>query len=160
MSSTRWARIGFGLVAWLFAATVIFQFYLAGQAVFGTSLYVDLHRNFELHRNVGYLIGVLALILLVLSFAGRMPRRVIGGSALLLGLMILQSVLVMMRDGSPNIAALHPLNGMLIVLVALWQAWRSLGHARAPLPPERLSPAAPAAAVAPEAPPEKADDET
>jgi hypothetical protein len=105
--------------------------------------------NFELHRNVGWGISALALVLLVLGFAGRLGWRMVGASALLLGLMVLQSVLIYMRTGQPNIAALHPVNGFLIVVVALWLAWRSLAYVRAPLPPEPARPAPAPASPAP-----------
>ena len=43
------------------------------------------------------------------------------------GQFILQSVLVLQRDSVPAIAALHPVNGFLILLIAIWlatDAWR------------------------------------
>jgi hypothetical protein len=135
ISAARWARIGFALLAWVLLATTVVQVYLAGQGVFVTN------GNFELHRNVGWGISALALVLLVLGFAGRLGWRMIGASALLVGLMVLQSVLIFMRTDQPNIAALHPVNGFLIVVVALWLAWRGLGYVRAPLPPEPARPA-------------------
>lgn len=130
MSGTRWARIGFLLVAWLFAIGTVIQVYLAGQGVFATGF------NFELHRNVGYIFGLLPLVLIVLSLAGRMPRLVLLASALLLGLMILQSVLVRLPGIDPNIAAIHPVNGMLIVGLAFWLAISTLRNVRSPLPRE------------------------
>ena len=132
MSAARWARIGYSLVAWLFAIAAVIQVYLAGQGVFATG-------SFELHRNVGYAIGILGLILLVLSFAAKMPLRVIGATALLFVLMIVQSVLVFMRTDQPNIAALHPVNGFIIVLLAVWIAWKTLAYLRSPLPPEPVA---------------------
>ena len=135
----------------LFAIAAVVQVYLAGQGVFVTN------GNFELHRNVGYGIGILGLILLVLAFAARMPLRVIGATALLFALMILQSVFVFMRTDQPNIAALHPVNGFLIVLLAVWIAWRGLGYIRAPLPPERPRPATPP--PPPQAPAPVADED-
>jgi cytochrome b561 len=152
MSAARWARIGYSLVAWLFAIAAVVQIYLAGQAVFVTN-------SFELHRNVGFGIGLLALILLVLSFAARMPLRVIGATALLFVLMILQSVLVAMRTDQPNLAALHPLNGFLIVLLALWIAWKTLGYIRAPLPPEPVKTAPPPPPTAQAQPPREKDED-
>jgi hypothetical protein len=141
MSTTRWARIGYSLVAWLLAIAAIIQIYLAGQGVFATG-------GFEQHRNVGYGIGILGLILLVLAFAAKMPMRVIGATALLFVLMIVQSVLVFMKTDQPNIAALHPVNGFVIVLLAVWIAWKTLGYIRAPLPVEPVeatpAPATPA----------------
>ena len=130
MSALRWARIAYSLVAWLFAIGTIVQVYLAGTSIanLGGS------GNFELHRNIGYAIGLLTLLLVVLSLAGRMPLRVIGASALLLVLMAGQSVLVAMKTSTPQVAALHPVNGFLLVLVAFWVAWRTLGFIRAPLP--------------------------
>jgi hypothetical protein len=43
-------------------------------------------------------------------------------AAVVLGLIILQSVFVAMRDAAPSVAALHPVNGFVIVLLALVMA--------------------------------------
>ena len=159
MSNVRWARIGFALLAWLLVGLAIVQVYLAGAAVFA-----DLTRagNFEMHRNFGWLIGIITLVQLVLAFAGRLGWRMIGGSALLFALLVVQSVLV--HIGTPNLAALHPVNGFLIVVLALLMAWRGVGYIRAPLPPEPVhqvaAPApAPAAGPPPQAPDPAADDQ-
>jgi len=153
ISTARWARIGFALLAWLLLGTAVIQVYLAGAAVFAD---LSSAGNFELHRNVGWGIIALALILLVLAFAGRLGWRMIGPSALLLGLLVVQSVLV--HIGTPNVAALHPVNGLLIVVVALWLAWRSLGYIRAPLPIETPRPE-PAPAALPSSRSDKPDPE-
>ena len=149
MSTTRWARIGFSLVAWLFAAGAIIQVYLAGEAAFAAN------PTFELHRNFGFIVGLLTLVLVVLALAGRMPLRMIGATVLLAGLMVLQVVLVLMRTNSPNIAALHPVNAVLLIVLGLWLAWRSVGYIRAPLPPERPRPPAPVPAPTSPVPPEE-----
>lgn len=144
MSNVRWARIGFALLAWLLAGLAIVQVYLAGLAMF------VIDSSFEMHRNFGYLIGIISLVQLVLAFAGKLGGRMIGASALLLGMMALQSILVIMRANQPTIAALHPVNGFLIVLLSVWIAWRALGYIRAPLPPEPVAETrAPAAASTP-----------
>jgi hypothetical protein len=151
-STARWARLGYSLVAWLLAIAAVIQIYLAGQGVFATGSY-------EQHRNVGYGIGVLGLILLVLAFAAKMPMRVIGATALLFVLMILQSLLVFMKTDQPNLAALHPVNGFVIVLLSVWIAWKTLGYIRAPLPVEPVE-ATPAPTPAPTRPSlEKQDEE-
>jgi hypothetical protein len=54
----------------------------------------------------------------VVALLGREPRRIVGLSALLLGLFALQSVFVAFRADAPAVAALHPLNGFLILAVA------------------------------------------
>lgn len=136
MSNVRWARIGFALLAWLFVALVVVQVYLAGAAVEqlgGT-------KDFSTHQAMGFVLMIIALVQLVLSFAGRLPARMIGANAVVLALVIVQSILVRMVP--PNIEALHPLNGFLIAVLGLWVAWRGLSFIRAPLPvePERPVP--------------------
>jgi hypothetical protein len=126
-SVTRWSRFLFNVVAWLFVAGVAYQVYLAGQAVF-----VPPTGNFEPHRNFGYLFGLLTLVMIVLAAIGRTGWRVIGASALLLVLFALQSAFVLMRESSPTVAALHPLNGFVIGVVALALAWGTRGYLRAP----------------------------
>jgi len=122
----RWSRFAFNIVAWLFVACVGYQIYLAGQAVFGAAA------SFDPHREFGYLFGLLTLVLVVLAVLGRTGWRVIGASALLLVLFAMQSVFVAFKDSSPTIAALHPLNGFLIGVVAVALAWLTRAYLRAP----------------------------
>lgn len=129
MSGVRLARMGFLLIAWLFLVGAVIEVYLAGQAIFVTESY-------ELHRNFGFLFGVLTLVLLILSFAARMPGRVVAASGLLVIGMLVQVGLIVLSDSQPNLAALHPVNGFLIVALALWLALKSLGQLRAPIPVE------------------------
>ena len=114
--------------SWLFAACVVVQVFLAGLGVF------DDPGAFVTHREFGYLFGWLTLVVLILSLVGRMGRRLVGASLLLLIQFGLQSVLVAVRDSQPVIAALHPLNGMaiLLVTVALARASRAWRVAQAP----------------------------
>jgi hypothetical protein len=110
---TSYARVVQPFVACLFIACVVVQVFLAGLGVF------DDPSRFTLHRDFGYLFGWLGLILLVLAIAGRMGRRVVGLSVLLVVLFAMQSVFVALRTSQPVIAALHPVNGFLIGLVAI-----------------------------------------
>ena len=48
-----------------------------------------------------------------------MPRRLIGLAGLTLVQMALQSVLILFRDDNPAIAALHPVNGVLLLVTTL-----------------------------------------
>lgn len=107
------ARQAHPIVGGLFAACVVIQVFLAGLGVFADP------RSFITHRDFGYLFGFLTLALLVLALVGREPRRVTGLSALLLLLFALQSVFIALRTSAPEIAALHPLNGFLILFVAI-----------------------------------------
>jgi hypothetical protein len=112
MSRLRIRRT-YPLVVAVFLACVVIQVFLAGLGVFdGPSAFVT-------HREFGYLFGWLTLVILVLALGGRMPRRIVGMSALLLVQFALQSVFVALRTDLPAIAALHPLNGFAILLVAV-----------------------------------------
>jgi uncharacterized protein DUF6220 len=99
--------------AWLFVACLVVQVFLAGLGVF------DDPEAFITHRDFGYLIGSVTLVLLVAAIIGRLGGRQIGLVVLLMVQFALQSVFVAMRTESPAVAALHPVNGFLILLVTL-----------------------------------------
>ena len=108
------------VAVWLFVACCIVQVFLAGLGVF------DKPAQFEVHRNFGYTFGLLVFVILVAAIVGGLGRRQIGLAALLVVLFILQSVFVAFRASAPAIAALHPVNGFLIIGVAIvsgWAAW-------------------------------------
>jgi Family of unknown function (DUF6220) len=113
------ARTAYPVVAGLFVACAVIQVFLAGLGVF------DDPNAFITHRNFGYLFGWLTLVLLVIALVGRMPRRYVGLAVLILVLFSLQSVFVALRQDMPAVAALHPLNGFLILGVATYTAWTS-----------------------------------
>jgi len=123
-SLARPARIGFAVVAWVFVACVAIQIYLAGLGVF------DDPSAFVTHRDFGYLFGLLTLVLIVLALVGRLPRRVLAASVLLLAMFALQSLFVAFRQDVPAFAALHPRNGFGILIVAIWVAWTTRTYAR------------------------------
>jgi hypothetical protein len=107
--------------AWIFVACLIGQVYLAGMGVFGG--------NFDDHRTFGYMLGLLPILLVVFGLLGRVGRLDIGLGVLLFVQGILQSAFVFMRESSPSLAALHPVNGVLMLLIGLYlgiDAWRLL----------------------------------
>ena len=124
----RWAHL---VSAWLFAAGVLLQGYLAGAAL----AQLGGNGDFATHVGIGYsLMGLLALAVPVFALVGRMPRAHIGWSALLLVLYIVQTVLPVLRSSSPAIAALHPANAMIMLVLAVVvavAARRQLGAATA-----------------------------
>jgi len=125
------ARTAYPVVAGLFVACAVIQVFLAGLGVF------DDPGSFITHRNFGYMIGWLTLVLLVVALVGRMPRRFVGLAVLLLVLFSLQSVFVALREDMPAIAALHPLNGFFILAVAgiaTWTSWKARATAPTPQP--------------------------
>ena len=114
------------VVAWLVVAALVVQVWLAGRGVF------DLSAGFATHRDVGYTIGLLPIVLLVLGLLGGMGRRVALLAVAIFVLVFVQSVLVYQRASNPSIAALHPVNGFLILLLAIVLALDSTRMRRAP----------------------------
>lgn len=109
----RWAHL---VSVWLFAAGVLLQGYLAGAAL----AQLGGNGDFETHVGLGYsLMGLLALAVLLFALFGRMPRSHVSWSALLFVLYIVQTVLPLMRSSSPLIAALHPANAMVMLVLAV-----------------------------------------
>jgi hypothetical protein len=95
-------------LAWIVLVAVGAQFFFAGLGLFTTA-------GFGVHRLTGSLIVPVSLILLVLALAGRLGRMRIGLSAALFGLTLVQSLLI---RGPGLIAALHPVNAIVILAVA------------------------------------------
>jgi len=118
---TNIARLAHVAAAWLFAAGVLVQGYLAGAAMgqLGGS------GDFSVHLTVGYTLGILALAVPILAIVGRFPRSQVGWSALLLLLYIVQTSLPFARADSPAIAALHPANAMILLVLAVVVAVRA-----------------------------------
>ena len=131
---TAIARRAHPIVLAAFAACAVVQVFLAGLGVFNDP------GAFITHREFGYLFGWLTLIGLVLALVGRLPRRVVGMSALLLVLFALQSVFVALRTELPAVAALHPLNGFAILALAIVAARASWIAGRVPEPAMKASP--------------------
>ena len=126
-----WGRRLFLAVTWLFVAGLVVQIYLAGMGVFGG--------DFANHRGFGYTVSLLPLLMFVLGLIGRVGRLDIGLSALLFVQGILQSVFVAMRDSSTAIAALHPVNGVTMLIIGIYlaiDAWRLLRARPAAASPE------------------------
>ena len=87
----------------------------------------DSPSDFATHRDFGYTLTLLPVILIVTSLVGGFGRWETIAAAVMFGQFILQSVLVLQRESTPAIAALHPVNGFLVLLIAVWlarDAWR------------------------------------
>jgi hypothetical protein len=119
---SRWVHLA---TACLFVVGVLVQGYLAGAALdqLGGS------GDFSSHAAVGYTVmGVLALAVVLFALLGRLPRGQVALSALLLILYIVQSSLPAARESSPAIAALHPANAMVLLVLAIVIAMRAPRH--------------------------------
>ena len=85
------ARTAHLVVAWLLVAGLVVQIFLAGLGVFRDAA------SFETHKNFGYTLELLPLILLVLGLIAGLGRRAAGLAAAIFGLFLLQSVFVELR---------------------------------------------------------------
>ncbi len=118
------------VVAWLLVVGLLVQVFLAGRGVFGSPA------NFATHRDFGFLLTVLPLILVVTALGGRFGRGHVIAAGVMFVQFILQSFLILAGD---EVAALHPVNGFLILLIATWvarDALRHFGVRRGPAPAE------------------------
>ena len=103
------------VLAQLFLALAVIQFFLAG---LGTFKFEDSDSSaFDIHRAVGDLLGLIALILIVLAVIGRKQAQ--QASIVLFVLMIVQNILAGFGEDAPVVGALHPVNGLLILGVAM-----------------------------------------
>ena len=130
------------VVAWLFVIGLLVQVFLAGMGVFSSAT------EFATHRDVGYLLTVLPVVLIITGLVGGFGRWEVIAAAVMFGQFILQSILVLQRDSVPAIAALHPVNGFLMLLIAIWlatDAWRRFQAGDEPEPTEEAKREVPAA---------------
>lgn len=132
-SSAR--RRAFPILAWGYLAALVVQIFFAGMYIFvGAS-------NIELHRNMAHVIGLTHGLLLLAVVVGRVPER--RAVLVLLGLLVVQGMLVHLGQwfGLWTIAALHPVNALVLTYAAYALATRSVAYWREPAS-EAMAPAA------------------
>jgi uncharacterized protein DUF6220 len=124
--------------AWLFLGGVIIQVFLAGMALFGLSDWTN-------HGSLGWTLPLLALFLPLLGFVTGVRGRTLGLAILLTVAAVMQPELALARHENPVVAALHPVNAMLVFWLAFVVARASLRElrrtdSRAPAPAREPSP--------------------
>ena len=113
-------RMVHALAAMVFVAAIVVQVFLAGAAL----LQLGGSGDFRTHIDFGYTwVGLASLAVVVTAALARVGRRRIGISALLLVLYIVQTLLPALKKDMPSVAALHPVNAMLLFGLAAWFAW-------------------------------------
>ncbi|TDU88275.1 hypothetical protein EV138_1817 [Kribbella voronezhensis] len=133
-------RAAYRIVAMLIAIAVALQvasialsgFTIAKDADDGTTIGSD-YSNFgeSYHSMAGMAIGLLALVLLILSFMTDVPRgRMLAG--IIVGLVVLQFLLAVVSFGLPALGVLHGLNGLAIAGVAGAASSRATSSTPAP----------------------------
>jgi mercuric ion transport protein len=123
----RGVRVAFLIVAWAFLITILAQVFFAGLALFDSGTFWATHVSF------GYYIFLPALVLLILVFFGRFPRRMIGVTGLAFALYVLQTILPNLQTSAPVVAAYHPVNALILFGLVGMLAWRSRAFVPTPL---------------------------
>jgi hypothetical protein len=117
----RFTLLGF---SWLFVAAIVVQVYFAGLMLFGQEGGTDLHVD------TGYILGTAGVLFLLLPALARA-----GSSTIVIGLVLavitfFQPNLALARDDSALIAALHPVNAVLITALSMVVIRRATGLVR------------------------------
>jgi hypothetical protein len=115
----------YAVAASILVLGLVLQVFLAGLGVFDDPTF------FLTHRDTGYTLEAVAFVVIVFAAIARAGRSQIGIAALVFGLFLLQSVFVALRVSAPAVAALHPVNGFLILFVSIVIARRAWAFARA-----------------------------
>ena len=113
MSEGRVVFYGFAVI---YLLGVVVQFFLAGLALFGSASYDE-------HQGLGYVLEAIAVVLLVIAVAAKLPRSLTGLSITLVVLNVVQIVLLQADIG--EIEALHVVNALAIAFVANMLVHRS-----------------------------------
>ena len=116
----------FALLATLLVLVVVAQFFLAASGAFDTA---PNDESFRPHRALGYVIFLLPVVMTIVAAMARMPGRLIGMTALVAGLTVVQVVIAVLArafddTGDTSTTAgqlvfgLHAINGLIILAVA------------------------------------------
>lgn len=114
----RIAGTAYAIFSWLFVAGVLIQVFLAGLVV------VARRATWENHIGLGHALGLPLLIMLILMYVGRLPRRVKRLTWILFAVYVFQAdVVIFLRESVPFASALHPV----LALIDFALGWR-IGH--------------------------------
>jgi hypothetical protein len=115
---TRALRIVYVLFAWLYLAGLVTVAFAAGLGLLGGS-------SMQLHIESGYILHLAPILLLLAAWGARVGRPTIWWVVALSVSGLIQPLLPVLRDSVPFLAALHPLNAMLLFYLSFTVAWRS-----------------------------------
>jgi hypothetical protein len=119
------ARRIFAVASWVFLGAVLVQVFLAGAGLFKLT-------DFTLHTDFGWLLSAMPIVLVVLARMARVDRRTTQLTIALLAVAVIQPELAAARHDYPVVAALHPVNALLLFWLAWLVARRSIDAARQP----------------------------
>jgi hypothetical protein len=106
------ARYVYLALVWIYLAGILFQVFLAGMGLFGTT------RDFEPHVGLGWILHLVPVLLLIVAAVARVGSRLIWWNVALLVVQFIQPILATLRNDQPVVAAFHPV----LALVIFWLA--------------------------------------
>ena len=129
----------FAILASLQVLAVVAQFFLATAGAFDTA---PMDEAFAPHRTLAYGIALFGIVLTIVAALARMPGRIIGMTALVAGLVVVQSLIRALADSLNSaddtsttagtlVFGLHAVNGLIILAVAASVARRARARYRA-----------------------------
>ena len=112
----------FAVLAAITALALLVQVFLAGVGVFGiNAAKPEDASSFDPHRALGEIIGGLALLMLIAALVARASKRVMWSSIVLFLLAeFAQHGLASGGNDNKWVGGLHALDGVIILLLALW----------------------------------------
>jgi Family of unknown function (DUF6220) len=113
-AAARLARVFFAFLSFALAVGVLFQVFFAGMGAFGA--------DWSYHVTLAHFLGFLPLVMVPVAFVGRLSWAL---RLLPLGLVLLIGAQYALAHAAVPAAALHPVNGFLILLTSLFVAGRS-----------------------------------
>jgi len=112
--ATRLAQVFYAFLSVALVAGVLFQVFFAGMGAFGA--------DWSYHVTLAHFLEPLPLLMVPAAFVGRLPWTL---KLLPLGLVILIGAQYALAHAVVPAAALHPVNGFLILLTSLFIARRA-----------------------------------
>lgn len=113
-------RILYVIDAWLFPAAILVQVFFAGLSLFTRKSYWGTHDPF------GHIIGFLPLLLVLLTYLGRLQPPAKRLAWTLLGVYFVQAdLLTLIHTAVPLLGALHPVLALVLFSLALTIAFQA-----------------------------------
>jgi hypothetical protein len=122
----KWIRMLYVIDAWLFPVAIVVQVFFVGLSLFTGQAFWSIHITF------GHALGLLPLLLVCLSYLGRLSSPAKRLAWLVLGIYLIQAeVFAAIRADVPLLAAFHPVLALVLFALALIIALRAQKVVRA-----------------------------
>jgi len=116
----KWIRMLYVIDAWLLPVAIVIQVFFVGLSLFTGQAFWSIHITF------GHYIGLLPILLVCLSYLGRLPSPAKRLAWLVLGVYLIQAeVFAAIRADVPLLAAFHPVLALVLFALALIIALRA-----------------------------------